>query len=81
MSGMAFQNLRDGLQRVVANSVLSLVFLLPVFGVVFLYDVVLGSVVLIFSVVALSIMIFGECAKYHPASNDECDPSSDWVAV
>ena len=68
MSGMAFQNLRDGLQRVVVNSVLSLVFLLPVFGIVFFYDVVLGSVVLIFSVVALSIMIFWGLCQISPYS-------------
>ncbi|MXZ44180.1 MAG: ATP-binding cassette domain-containing protein [Gammaproteobacteria bacterium] len=66
MSGMAFQNLRDGLQRVVANSVLSLIFLLPVFGVVFFYDVVLGSVVLIFSLVALSIMFFWGMCQVSP---------------
>ena len=36
MSGMTFQNLRDGVQGVVADSLLSIVFLLPVFGVIFL---------------------------------------------
>ena len=35
MSGMTFQNLRDGLQGVVADGLLSIVFLLPVFGVIF----------------------------------------------
>lgn len=68
MSGMAFQNLRDGLQRVVANCVLSLIFLLPIFGVVFFYDVVLGSVVLIFSVIALSIMVFWGMCQISPYS-------------
>lgn len=66
MSGMAFQNLRDGLHRVLANGVLALVFLLPVFAVVFFYDVVLGSVVLIFSVVALSIMFFWGMCQVSP---------------
>lgn len=68
MSGMAFQNLRDGLQRVVANSFLSLIFLLPVVGVVFFYDVLLGIVVLIFSVVALAIMVFWGMCQISPYS-------------
>lgn len=66
MSGMAFQKLRDGLQRVVANGVLSIIFLLPIFAVVFFFDVVLGSVVLIFSVVALSIMVFWGMCQVSP---------------
>ena len=46
MSGMTFQNLRDGLQGAVADSLLSIVFLLPVFGVIFFYDAALGFVAL-----------------------------------
>ncbi len=53
MSGMTFQNLRDGLQGVVADSLLSLLFLLPVFGVIFFYDAALGVVALVFSLVSL----------------------------
>ena len=68
MSGMAFQHLRDGLQRVVANSVLSLIFLLPVFGVIFFYHVVMGIVVLTFSVVALAIMVFLGMCQISPYS-------------
>ena len=55
--GMTFQNLRDGLQGVVADSLLSMVFLLPVFGVVFFYDTTLGIVALAFSLVALSVTV------------------------
>ena len=55
MSGMTFQNLRDGLQGVVADSLLSIVFLLPVFGVIFFYDATLGIVALAFSLASLSI--------------------------
>ena len=57
MSGMTFQNLRDGLQGVVADSLLSVVFLLPVFGVILLYDVILGAVALVFSLASLLITV------------------------
>ena len=57
MSGMTFQNLRDGLQGVVADSLLSVVFLLPVFGVVFFYDATLGVVALAFSVASLLVAV------------------------
>ena len=53
MSGMLFQNLRDGMQDIAADSLLSLLFLLPVFGVIFFYDATLGSIALAFSVVSL----------------------------
>ena len=53
MSGMTFQNLRDGVQGVVAESVLSVVFLLPVFAVIFFYDATLGVVALVFSLASL----------------------------
>ena len=53
MSGMTFQNLRDGLQGVVAESVLSIVFLLPVLAVIFFYDATLGVIALAFSLASL----------------------------
>ena len=53
MSGMTFQNLRDGLQGVVADSLLAVIFLLPVFGVIFFYDATLGTIALVFSLVSL----------------------------
>ena len=57
MSGMTFQNLRDGLQGVVADSLLSVVFLLPVFGVIFFYDATLGTVALAFSLASLLVAV------------------------
>ncbi len=57
MSGMTFQNLRDGLQEVVAESVLSVIFLLPVFGVIFFYDARLGVIALVFSLAALLVTL------------------------
>ena len=56
MSGMTFQNLRDGLQGVVADSLLSIVFLLPVFGVIFFYDAALGVIALAFSLTSLLVI-------------------------
>jgi len=53
MSGMTFQSIRDGLQGVVADSVLSIIFLLPVFGVIFFYDATLGVIALVFSLASL----------------------------
>ena len=57
MSGMTFQNLRDGLQGVVAESLLSIIFLLPVFAVIFFYDATLGVIALVFSVVSLLVTV------------------------
>ncbi len=57
MSGMTFQNLRDGLQGVVADSLLSVVFLLPVFGVMFFYDATLGGIALVFSLGSLLVTV------------------------
>ena len=53
MSGMTFQNLRDGLQGLLADSLLSIIFLLPVFGVIFFYDATLGVIALAFSLASL----------------------------
>ncbi len=57
MSGMTFQNLRDGLQGLVADSLLSIVFLLPVFGVIFFYDSTLGVITLVFSLASLLVTV------------------------
>ena len=57
MSGMTFQNLRDGLQGVVADGLLSIIFLLPVFGVIFFYDATLGVIALVFSLVSLLVTL------------------------
>ena len=57
MSGMTFQNLRDGVQGLVADSVLSIIFLLPVFGVIYIFDATLGGVALAFSLASLLITV------------------------
>ena len=57
MSGMTFQNLRDGLQGGLADSMLSLIFLLPVFGVILFYDATLGVIALAFSLVSLLVTL------------------------
>ena len=57
MSGMTFQNLRDGLQGVLADSLLSIIFLLPVFGVIFFYDTTLGIIALAFSLASLLVTV------------------------
>ncbi|MYF88899.1 MAG: hypothetical protein F4186_05810, partial [Boseongicola sp. SB0676_bin_33] len=57
-SGMTFQNLRDGVQEVVADSVLSVVFLLPVLGLIFFYDATLGAIALAFSLASLACALF-----------------------
>ena len=57
MRGLTFQNIRDGTQGVVAESVLSIIFLLPVFGVIFLYDGGLGLIALAFSLASLLVTI------------------------
>ena len=57
MSGMTFQSIRDGMQGVVADSLLSVVFLLPVFGVIFFYDAALGTVALVFSLASLLVTV------------------------
>ena len=57
MSGMTFQNIRDGMQGLVADSLLSIIFLLPVFAVIFFYDATLGGVALAFSLASLLITV------------------------
>ncbi len=57
MSGMTFQNVRDDLQGVVADSLLSVIFLLPVFCVIFFYDATLGSIALLFSLASLMVTV------------------------
>ncbi|MDE0073133.1 MAG: ATP-binding cassette domain-containing protein [Gammaproteobacteria bacterium] len=57
VSGMTFQNLRDGLQGVAAHGLLSILFLLPVLGVIFLYDATLGTVALAFSLASLLVTV------------------------
>ena len=53
MRGMTFQILRDAVQGVVANALLSIVFLSPALVLTFFYDAALGGVVLAFSLLSL----------------------------
>ena len=56
--GMAFHRLRDDFQGVVANNLLSVVFLLPALLIIFIYDIVLGSVTAVFGLASMVITIF-----------------------
>ncbi len=53
MRGMTFQHLRNAVQGVVANALLSILFLLPGLALIFLYNALLGGAVLAVSVVSL----------------------------
>ena len=57
MSSMTFQKIREGAQGVVAHSVLSVLFLLPVLAVTLLYDFALGLTALTFSLVSLAVSV------------------------
>ena len=57
MRGMTFQTLRDAVQGVVANVVLSIVFLLPAFLLIFFYDATLGGVTVAFGLVSLIVTV------------------------
>ena len=68
MRGMTFQNLRDAVQGVVANSVLSVLFLSPAVVVVFLYDSMLGTVVTVFGVLALAATVIVGSRQMKPTA-------------
>ena len=53
MRGMTFQRVREAVQGVVANDVLSFVFMLPALLLIFFYDSLLGSVAVAFGLLAL----------------------------
>ena len=57
MRGMTFQNLRDAIQGVAANAILSVFFLLPAFAVIFFYDAVLGGVAVAFGLLSLIVIV------------------------
>ena len=58
MSGMTFQNLRDGLHGLVADSILSIIFFVPAFGLILLYDRSLGIIALALSLASLLAALF-----------------------
>ena len=57
MRGMTFQYLRDAVQDVVANGVLSIIFLSPAFLLICFYDAVLGGVTAVFGVLSLIVTV------------------------
>ena len=57
MRGMTFRHLRDTVQGVVANAVLSMVFLSPAFLLICLYDAVLGGVTAAFGLLSLIVTV------------------------
>lgn len=57
MRGMTFQNLRDTVQGVIANTVLSIVFLSPAFVLICLYDAMLGAVTAVFGLLSIIVTI------------------------
>ncbi len=57
MRGMTFQALRDVVQSALANGVLAVVFLLPAFLIVFLYDAMLGTIAVSFGLLSLIITV------------------------
>ena len=57
MRGMTFQTLRDAVQGVVADAVLSIVFLSPAFLLIFFFDAMLGGVALAFALLSLIVTV------------------------
>ena len=57
MRGMTFQMLRDSVQGVVTNAVLSTVFLSPAILLIFFFDAVLGGVALAFALLSLVVTV------------------------
>ena len=57
MRGMTFQRIRNSVQGVVANDVLSIVFLLPALLVIFLYDAALAGVAAAFGLLSLLVTV------------------------
>ena len=57
MRGMTFQALRDAVRAVIANAVLSIVFLLPAFLLISYYDEVLGTVTAAFGFLSLVVTV------------------------
>lgn len=69
MRGMTFQRIRDAVQGVVTNDVLSILFLFPALTIIFLYDAVLGTVtaalglLFLFMTVVLGLRQTAPCTK------------------
>ena len=57
MRGMTFQRLRDTIQGVVINNILSIIFLLPALLIIFFYDIGLGLVTTVFGLLSLFVTV------------------------
>ena len=57
LRGMTFQHLRDAVQSVVADGLLSIVFLSPAFLLIFFYDAALGGVTAAFGLLSLMVTV------------------------
>ena len=57
MRGMTFQHLRDTVQSMVVNAVLSIVFLSPAFLLIYFYDAVLGAITAAFGLLSLIVTV------------------------
>ena len=57
MSSLIFQKVRDGVQELVTDTVLAVLFFVPVFVLIFLYNTTLGYVTLFFSLLTVGITI------------------------
>ena len=68
MRGMTFQNLRDTVQGVVANAVLSIVFLSPAFVLICFYDARLGAITAVFGLLSIIVTIILGLGQISPQS-------------
>ena len=57
MRGMTFQRIRDAVQGVVANDVLSILFLFPTLVIIFFYDAALGTVTAALGLLSLLVTV------------------------
>ena len=58
MRGTAFQTVRESIESLVVNGVVSIAFLTPAFVIAVLYDALLGTVAIIFGLLSLAIYGF-----------------------
>ena len=70
MRGMIFQNLRDTVQGVAANAVLSVVFLSPAFVLICFYDAMLGAVTAAFSLLSIIVTIILGLGQISPQGRE-----------
>ncbi len=57
LRGMAFQRLRDTVQGMAANNILSTLFLIPAIAIIFVFDIALGFTAAAFGILALAVTL------------------------